>query len=177
MLALGHTLEDAVTALSKVQTVSGRMEKVSDSEMLVVVDYAHTPNALETVLKALREHTQNKLICVFGCGGDRDTGKRPLMAEIAEENADVVIVTDDNPRSESPELIVKDIVAGFINPAKITVEHDRASAINTALKTSQSGDTVLIAGKGHEDYQILATGTIPFSDRDQASKILQEMAA
>ena len=177
MLALGHSLAEAVTELSKVQTVVGRMEKVSDSDILAVVDYAHTPNALETVLKALREHTHNKLICVFGCGGDRDAGKRPLMAKIAEDNADVVIVTDDNPRTESPEIIMQDIVAGFINPTEITIEHDRASAINTALKKAKSGDTVLIAGKGHENVQILATGTVPFSDREQANKVLQELAA
>ena len=177
MIAIGDSLADAVQKLSKVNIVAGRMEKVSDKGVLTVVDYAHTPNALETVLKALREHTQNQLICVFGCGGDRDAGKRPLMAKIAEENADVVIVTDDNPRTENPELIMQDIVAGFVNPLDIKVEHDRASAINLAIKTSKAGDTVLIAGKGHEDYQILVTGTVPFSDRDQAVKVLQEMAA
>ncbi len=177
MLGLGHSLEVAITQLSNVQTVAGRMEKVSDAGVLAVVDYAHTPNALETVLKALREHTQNKLICVFGCGGDRDTGKRPLMAKIAEANADVVIVTDDNPRTENPESIMQDVVAGFINKAVITIEHDRAKAISTALKNAQSGDTVLIAGKGHENVQVLATGSIPFSDREQANKVLQELAA
>jgi len=129
------------------------------------------------VLKALREHTKNQLICVFGCGGDRDSGKRPLMAKIAEENADVVIVTDDNPRSESPEDIVVDIMKGFDQPGSVIVEHDRAIAIGKALKNAQSGDTVLIAGKGHENVQILATGSIPFSDREQANKILQELAA
>jgi len=177
MLALGYSLKDAVAELSKVQTVAGRMEKVSDADLLVVVDYAHTPNALETVLKALREHTQNKLICVFGCGGDRDAGKRPLMAKIAEDNADVVIVTDDNPRTENPEIIMQDIVAGFIKPANITIEHDRANAISIALNKANSGDTVLIAGKGHENVQILAAGTVPFSDREQANKVLQELAA
>ncbi|MCL4115153.1 UNVERIFIED_CONTAM: hypothetical protein GTU68_035883 [Idotea baltica] len=177
MLAIGQTLEEAVSTLSRVQTVAGRMEKVSDTGVLAVVDYAHTPNALETVLKALREHTQNRLICVFGCGGDRDAGKRPLMAKIAETNADVVIVTDDNPRSENPKTIMQDIVSGFIHADRITIEHDRANAINKALRAAASGDTVLIAGKGHENVQILATGTIPFSDREQANKVLQEMAA
>ena len=177
MLALGCSLADAVNELSKVQTVAGRMEKVSDSDVLVVIDYAHTPNALETVLKASREHTQNKLICVFGCGGDRDVGKRPLMAKIAEANADVVIVTDDNPRSESPEEIMQNIVAGFINPEAVTIEHDRANAISFALSKAQSGDTVLIAGKGHENVQILATGSVPFSDREHANRVLQELAA
>jgi len=177
MLVLGHSLQDAVTDLNKVQTVAGRMEKVSDAEILAVVDYAHTPNALETVLKALREHTANNLICVFGCGGDRDAGKRPLMAEIAEANADLVIVTDDNPRTENPELIMEDVVAGFVNPANVTIEHDRATAIRTAFTQAKSGDTVLIAGKGHEDYQILSSGKIEFSDREEANKALQELAA
>jgi UDP-N-acetylmuramoyl-L-alanyl-D-glutamate--2,6-diaminopimelate ligase len=143
----------------------------------VVVDYAHTPNALETILKAFREHTQNNLICVFGCGGDRDSGKRPLMAAVVEQYADVVIVTDDNPRTESPVEIMRDIVAGFQKPELVTVEHDRATAIQTALKQANTGDAVLIAGKGHESVQILATGTVPFSDREQANKVLQELAA
>ena len=177
MLALDYSLTDAISQLNKVQTVAGRMEKVSDVDVLVVVDYAHTPNALETVLKALREHTQNKLICVFGCGGDRDVGKRPLMAKIAEANSDVVIVTDDNPRTENPQTIMQDIVVGFSNPVAIIIEHDRATAIKIALKKARPGDTVLIAGKGHENVQILATGTVPFSDREQASKVLQELAA
>lgn len=178
MLALDYSLNAAVTALNTVQTVAGRMEKISaPTGVLVVIDYAHTPNALETVLKALREHTQNKLICVFGCGGDRDTGKRPLMATIVEERADVVIVTDDNPRTENPEAIVQDITAGFVRPNGVTIEHDRAKAISTALKKAQWGDTVLIAGKGHEKVQILATGSVPFSDREQANKVLQELAA
>ncbi|WP_299874376.1 UDP-N-acetylmuramoyl-L-alanyl-D-glutamate--2,6-diaminopimelate ligase [uncultured Cocleimonas sp.] len=177
MLALGDSLESALASLNKVETVAGRMEKVADSDVLAVVDYAHTPNALETVLKALREHTENNLICVFGCGGDRDSGKRPMMAQIAEANADVVIVTDDNPRTENPELIMKDIVAGFINPSAAVIEHDRASAISKALTQAKRGDTVLIAGKGHEKVQILATGSIPFSDREHANKVLLELAA
>ncbi len=177
MIGLGHSLQNAVAELNKVHTVAGRIEKVSDTDVLAVVDYAHTPNALETVLSALREHTENNLICVFGCGGDRDAGKRPLMAKIAEANADVVIVTDDNPRTENPQKIMQDIVAGFINPEKATIEHDRASAIRLALKQANTGDTVLIAGKGHENYQILSTGTIEFSDREEANKALQELAA
>ncbi|GAA0426216.1 UDP-N-acetylmuramoyl-L-alanyl-D-glutamate--2,6-diaminopimelate ligase [Cocleimonas flava] len=177
MLALGDSLESALARLNHVETVAGRMEKVADSDVLAVVDYAHTPNALETVLKALREHTENNLICVFGCGGDRDAGKRPMMAQIAEANADVVIVTDDNPRTENPELIMKDIVAGFINPSAAVIEHDRASAISKALTQAKRGDTVLIAGKGHEKVQILATGSIPFSDREHANKVLLELAA
>jgi len=177
MLALGFPLDDALTQLNQVHTVSGRMEKVPGASFLTVVDYAHTPNALETVLSALREHTRNKLICVFGCGGDRDTGKRPLMAAVAEQQADVVIVTDDNPRTESPQKIMQDIVAGFTNPAAVIIEHDRAKAIKIALQQAQQGDAVLIAGKGHENVQILASGCQSFSDREQASKVLQELAA
>ncbi len=177
MLALGDSLESALEKLNQVETVAGRMEKVADSDVLAVVDYAHTPNALETVLKALREHTENNLICVFGCGGDRDSGKRPMMAKIAEDNADTVIVTDDNPRTENPKLIMKDIMAGFARPSAAVIEHDRAAAINTALSQAKRGDTVLIAGKGHEKVQILANGSIPFSDRDHANKVLQELAA
>jgi len=177
MLAMDMSLKDALVKINTVQTVAGRMEKVASASFLTVVDYAHTPNALASVLKALREHAKNNLICVFGCGGDRDAGKRPLMAAVAEKYADEVIVTDDNPRSESPQEIMKDIVAGFINPESAKIEHDRATAIQIALNQAKTGDAVLIAGKGHENVQILANGTIPFSDRQQAAKVLQELAA
>ena len=170
-------MQDAVEKLNKVQTVAGRIEKISDTNILAVVDYAHTPNALETVLKALREHTENNLICVFGCGGDRDSGKRSGMAKTAEANADTVIVTNDNPRTENPQSIMDDIVAGFIHPSAVTIEHDRATAIRMAIMQAKSGDTVLIAGKGHENYQILSTGKIDFNDREEANKALQELAA
>ncbi|MCF6191227.1 MAG: UDP-N-acetylmuramoyl-L-alanyl-D-glutamate--2,6-diaminopimelate ligase [Cocleimonas sp.] len=183
MLGLGVAFNDAISQLNKVQTVAGRMEKVGgvlSQSILTVVDFAHTPNALMSVLKALREHLGNEssnLICVFGCGGDRDAGKRPLMAAVAEKYADVVIATDDNPRTESPELIMRDIVAGFENKEAVTIEHDRSAAIYKALKQAKSGDAVLIAGKGHETGQILATGTIPFNDREQVELALQELAA
>ncbi len=181
MLGLGFSLNDAVNAVNRVHIVDGRMEKVSDKDsgVLVVVDYAHTPNALQTVLKALREHVGESasLVCVFGCGGDRDAGKRPLMAQAVENNADVVIVTDDNPRSEDPQKIMRDIMAGFARPENITVEHDRANAIRIALRQAKRGDVVLIAGKGHEQGQILATGVAPFSDKEEANRVLQELAA
>lgn len=182
MLGLGVDFNDAILELNKVQTVAGRMEKIntaSDEKILTVVDFAHTPNALESVLKALHEHLEdvqnNNLICVFGCGGDRDAGKRPLMASIAEEYADVVIVTDDNPRTESPEKIMQDILFGFKKPEQVVVEHDRAIAIYKALKQAKKGDAVLIAGKGHESGQILATKTIPFNDREQVELALQKL--
>jgi len=180
MLGLGIDFNDAISQLNKVKTVAGRMEKIiveNGEPILTVVDYAHTPNALESVLKALREHieTDASLICVFGCGGDRDSGKRPLMAKAAEQYADVVIVTDDNPRTESPEMIMQDIMVGFENTKAIIIEHDRSTAIYKALKQAKSGDAVLIAGKGHENGQILATGIIPFNDREQVEQALQKL--
>jgi UDP-N-acetylmuramoyl-L-alanyl-D-glutamate--2,6-diaminopimelate ligase len=143
----------------------------------VIVDYAHTPDGLSQVLQAVRKFTSRKIILVFGCGGDRDTSKRPAMGEIAAGLADVAVITSDNPRSENPEKIIRDIVAGArkLRPGgrgirslpenKILVEIDRARAIRTALRLAGREDTVLIAGKGHEKYQILAHQTIPFDDR------------
>ena len=176
MLSLGVQFSEALETLSHVKTVSGRMDKVNASDVLVVVDYAHTPGALESVLKALRGHTQQRIFCVFGCGGDRDKGKRPLMAKIAEQDADVVIVTDDNPRTENPQAIMRDIMAGFKQAEKIVIEHDRAKAIRYAMRQAQAGDVVLIAGKGHEQVQIFAHKTEVFDDRQQAAEALQELA-
>jgi UDP-N-acetylmuramoyl-L-alanyl-D-glutamate--2,6-diaminopimelate ligase len=178
LLAKGLTLSAALQGLQQVQVVPGRMERVvANSDRLVVVDYAHTPGALQQVLKAVRVHTRGRLLCVFGCGGDRDRGKRPLMAKIAESDADVVIVTDDNPRSENPQQIFEDIMQGFHNKTGVTFEHDRTKAIRLAIGQAQPGDTVLIAGKGHETVQILAHGTVPFDDRIQAASALQECGA
>lgn len=180
LLAKGLELPDALQRLQQVWVVPGRMERVAaghDAGKLVVVDYAHTPGALEQVLRAVRVHTRGRLICVFGCGGDRDRGKRPLMAEKAESAADVVIITDDNPRSENPQQIFEDIMQGIYNKAGVTFEHDRAKAIRLAIGQAQPGDTVLIAGKGHETVQILANGSVPFDDRIQAAQALQECAA
>ena len=177
-------MSEALQRLQHVWVVPGRMERViadpvaeRDNERLVVVDYAHTPAALAQVLKAVRVHTRGRLLCVFGCGGDRDRGKRPLMAQTVEAAADVVIVTDDNPRTENPQQIMADILQGFQNPAPVLVEHDRAAAIRLAITQAQVGDTVLIAGKGHETVQILAHGTVPFDDRVQAALALQECGA
>lgn len=177
LLAKGIAFDEALQRLQQVWVVPGRMERVADDSKLVVVDYAHTPGALEQVLRAVRVHTRGRLICVFGCGGDRDRGKRPLMAEKAESAADVVIITDDNPRSENPQQIFEDIMQGIHNKAGVTVEHDRAKAIRLAIGQAQPGDTVLIAGKGHETVQILANGTVPFDDRIQAAQALQECGA
>jgi UDP-N-acetylmuramoyl-L-alanyl-D-glutamate--2,6-diaminopimelate ligase len=143
---------------------------------LVVVDYAHTPDALEQALNALRAHCEGRLICVFGCGGERDAGKRPQMGEIAERLADSIIVTDDNPRGEDGNLIVAQIVAGLRQPEAATVERDRAAAIHRALAMASAGDVVLIAGKGHETYQEGATGKRPFDDLAVAREALEARA-
>jgi UDP-N-acetylmuramoyl-L-alanyl-D-glutamate--2,6-diaminopimelate ligase len=156
--------------------VPGRMERVqidAAQEISVIVDYAHTPDSLENLLKASRPFIPGKMICVFGCGGDRDKTKRPKMGKIAAELADVAVVTSDNPRTEDPERILQDVVAGM-NDANRTVIGDRATAIRTAILQAQPGDGVLIAGKGHEDYQILGTEKIHFDDREHAREALVE---
>ncbi|MGB0846919.1 MAG: UDP-N-acetylmuramoyl-L-alanyl-D-glutamate--2,6-diaminopimelate ligase [Thiolinea sp.] len=180
LLIQGYELGVALKAIKTVNTVPGRMERVSvngvNKDLLTVVDYAHTSGALSSVLSAVRVHTRKQLICVFGCGGDRDAGKRPLMARVAEQVADQVIVTDDNPRTEDPERIFLDIRKGFEKPGQIYFEHDRAIAIHHAIHQAQSGDTVLIAGKGHETVQIVNQENRPFDDREQARAALQECA-
>jgi len=138
-----------------------------------VVDYAHTPDALSNALSALRPHVSGRLICVFGCGGDRDSGKRPEMAREAEQLADAVIVTDDNPRGESPEAIVGDILTGFDRREQVTVIHDRAEAIQRAIAQAGPDDLVLVAGKGHEAYQEIAGQKLPFSDTEQVRHCLK----
>lgn len=163
LLALKVSLSDAVAAIAKIKPVAGRMQQFGgDDKPLVVVDYAHTPDALEKVLATLREQVQGKLICVFGCGGDRDAGKRPLMGAVAAKLADGVIVTSDNPRSENPASIIAQVVSG-IDKAYVA-EADRATAIKHAVQSARSGDIVLVAGKGHEDYQEIAGVKMPFSD-------------
>ena len=180
LLHQGVPLKDAAEALSACATVPGRIEgfrapkSIAGAAPLVVVDYAHTPQALGQVLQALRAHTTGKLICVFGCGGDRDRGKRPLMGRAAAELADVAIVTDDNPRGEIPADIVAEILGGI--PAemlgRVSVQHDRARAIEQAVHNAGAGDVVLVAGKGHEDYQIYGSERRDFSDRAFVAKLL-----
>ena len=143
---------------------------------LVVVDYAHTPDALEQALTSLRAHAHGTLICVFGCGGERDAGKRPEMGRIAEALADLVIVTDDNPRGEDGNAIVDEIVSGLENPERVTVERDRRKAIALAIHAAHAGDIVLIAGKGHEPYQEIAGVRHPFDDLAVARDVLGAMA-
>jgi UDP-N-acetylmuramoyl-L-alanyl-D-glutamate--2,6-diaminopimelate ligase len=173
LVGLGMPLKEALTRLSKIDTVAGRMETIAnDQDILVVVDYAHTPGALEQALQAIRKHTTNRLICVFGCGGDRDRGKRPLMAGIAEQNADMVILTDDNPRNEMPFQIMNDMIQGLKNPEHVAMEHDRQKAIRFAVQSAVAGDTILIAGKGHETVQIVRGEMHQFDDREQAAMAL-----
>jgi UDP-N-acetylmuramoyl-L-alanyl-D-glutamate--2,6-diaminopimelate ligase len=170
LLALDWPLEKIAKVLPKLSPVGGRMSRVGgeNGKPLVVVDYAHTPDALEQALANLRSHTEGKLICVFGCGGDRDKGKRPVMAAIAERAADVVIVTDDNPRNENGDAIVQDIQSGFSHLSRALVQRDRAKAIAAAIRQAGSDDVVLIAGKGHETYQEVYGIKMPFDDMVQA---------
>ena len=178
LVGLGMRLKEAAERLGKVKTVPGRMEMIpNDQGILVVVDYAHTPGALESALNALRKHTPKRLICVFGCGGDRDRGKRPLMARVAEKNADMVVLTDDNPRSEMPFQIMHDMIEGLETPEHVAMEHSRERAIKFAVNSAAPGDAILIAGKGHETIQIVAGETLEFDDRKQAAIALQEVAA
>jgi UDP-N-acetylmuramoyl-L-alanyl-D-glutamate--2,6-diaminopimelate ligase len=177
-LHLGVALERIVTALPQFSGVPGRMERVQATpaqDISVIVDYAHTPDSLENALKAARPFIQGHLVCVFGCGGDRDRTKRPQMGRIAYTLADRVVVTSDNPRTEDPQRILDDVVAGIDGPlAADQVIADRAAAIRAAILAAQPGDGILIAGKGHEDYQILGTEKIHFDDREQAQAALGE---
>ena len=167
LLAWDIPLRDAAQALSKVRAARGRMEMFGGRgrSPLAIVDYAHTPDALANALRAARLHCRGQLRVVFGCGGDRDAGKRPLMGRIAAELADDIVLTDDNPRGEDPARIVAEIVAGVAGGAPLTIEHERALAIRVALERSAPDDVVLIAGKGHEDYQIFAHERREFRDQ------------
>jgi UDP-N-acetylmuramoyl-L-alanyl-D-glutamate--2,6-diaminopimelate ligase len=170
-LCLGKSLKQIAYVAQKLRPVDGRMELFSrPSSATIVVDYAHTPDALEKTLLATKQHCKGKLYCVFGCGGDRDTGKRSLMGEIAEQLADCVILTDDNVRSEDPKQIVTEILAGCRNPDVIEIEHDRKLAIQLAANKSTDGDIILVAGKGHEQYQIIGTQTLPYDERQFVSR-------
>ena len=175
----GFPLNDLLRALKQFPGVPGRMErinmdefKVKDGYPLVVIDYAHTPDGLQNALIASRSLTNKKLICVFGCGGNRDKGKRSKMGEVASKFADYVIVTSDNPRKEDPIEIIKDIQKGLTIDSKFFIEPERSLAIQLAIEKAKKNDVVLIAGKGHEDYQILKDQTIHFDDREQALKAL-----
>jgi len=182
-LSVGISIEQSLRALKSFQGVPGRLQRLdSASKKIVFIDYAHTPDALENVLAAIRkirksskfdERTQHKIITVFGCGGDRDKTKRPIMGEIAQRLSDIIIVTSDNPRTENPQKIIEDIIKGFDQGLKkIQIEIDRELAIKKAIELAQDADVILIAGKGHEDFQIIGTEKKPFSDFAVAQKYI-----
>ncbi|CAG8998696.1 MAG: UDP-N-acetylmuramoyl-L-alanyl-D-glutamate--2, 6-diaminopimelate ligase [Candidatus Celerinatantimonas neptuna] len=157
------------------QSVPGRMELFTDDRYCqVVVDYAHTPDALAKALQGIREHCSGRLFCIFGCGGDRDKGKRPLMAQAAQDYADRVIVTNDNPRTEDPQSIVADIFKGFENPSEVTVVLERKEALIQVLRQANRNDMVLLAGKGHEDYQIIGHEKRHYDERSVVTQVLTE---
>jgi len=159
-------IENTIRALNGVHATPGRMETFGGAdEPLAIVDYAHTPDALRKALRAARAHCAGRLSLVFGCGGDRDPGKRPLMGEIAAELADDIVITDDNPRTESPLAIAQGIAAGIPAGKPFRIEHDRGRAIREALLEAATGDVVVVAGKGHEDYQIVGVERRAFSDQ------------
>jgi len=173
LLALGYPLNRVLPLLPRLSPPPGRLQRLGGGHLpLVAVDYAHTPDALENALSALRAHCQGRLLCLFGCGGERDKGKRPLMAEVAERLADGVWVTDDNPRGEARLQIIEDIRAGFVNPQKVQFVADRDEAIAQIIASASADDVVLLAGKGHEDYQEVNGKRLPFSDVQQASLAL-----
>ena len=168
LVAEGFSIAEIEKTLPLLDTVAGRMEQYyfPQQQSTFVVDYAHTPDALEKALIALKKHSKSgRLICVFGCGGDRDKGKRAEMAKIAEAFADKVILVDDNPRTEPAEQIMQDILSGFTQPQQVECIHDRKQAIVSLLENSQENDLILVAGKGHEDYQIIGETRIDYSDR------------
>ncbi len=177
MRALGMSLQDAAAAASDLPSVPGRLETLAmDGEPLVAIDYAHTPDALEKVLRALRSVAHGRggrLWCVFGCGGDRDTVKRPLMAAAAQKNADQLVVTSDNPRNENPELIISQVLEGLTRGDSVHVQADRALAIAQTLAVAHPCDVVLLAGKGHEVYQDVGGVKHPFSDLRHAQAALE----
>jgi len=179
--ALGHRLVDAVQACRALPAVPGRMQTVGEpGEPLVVIDYAHTPDAVAQAVQALLPLAQSRggeLTCVLGCGGDRDAAKRPLMAAAAEQHAHHVVLTSDNPRSEDPQMILSHMLAGLHNAAHAIVIPDRAQAISQAVQHAQAQDVVLVAGKGHEDYQEVAGVKQPFSDVQQARNALTQRRA
>jgi len=175
-LGLGVPPEKIVLGVQNMDCVPGRMEIIPNQKnFTVVVDYAHTPDALEKALSALKKTCKKRLFSVFGCGGNRDTTKRPLMGAVTEKICDHVFITSDNPREEDPQKIIEDILKGCSNLQKITVVLDRKEAISKALSSLDAGDTLLIAGKGHENYQIWGQTKLPFDDRKVALEYLQRI--
>jgi UDP-N-acetylmuramoyl-L-alanyl-D-glutamate--2,6-diaminopimelate ligase len=177
LYVLDIPFDQALRELPGVFPIPGRIETFRGrGNFTVVVDYAHTPDALENVLGSLREVCAGRLICVFGCGGDRDKGKRPRMGEIAGRYADLIILTNDNPRSEQPEAIINDILAGITDSGRIIVQADRAEAISSAIGRARADDIILVAGKGHETYQEIGQQRYPFNDRQLVRNLLGDGA-
>ncbi len=173
LLFEGASMDDVVRALAEVSAPPGRLERVAGPGPRVYVDFAHSPAALESVLRALRPHTRGRLAVVFGAGGDRDAGKRPLMGRVAERLADRVYLTSDNPRGEEPMAIIDDIRAGMSAPEHATIVEERSAAIALAIREGRSGDTILVAGKGHEQYQEIGVDRRPFADARVAAECLR----
>jgi UDP-N-acetylmuramoyl-L-alanyl-D-glutamate--2,6-diaminopimelate ligase len=178
-IALAHSvgigINEIASALKKAPGVKGRVEIVPvDTDYTVLIDYAHTPDGLKKLLETAREFVKGRLVVLFGCGGDRDKTKRPLMGKIAGELADYCIVTSDNPRTEEPAAIIRDILTGMKDAvAEYIVVENRRDAIEFALNNAIAGDVILLAGKGHETYQILADRTIHFDEREIIRQIIQ----
>ena len=174
-LELGLTLEQVQFGFAQNKGVKGRMEVLdTDTPYTVIIDYAHSPDGLEKVLQTLRQTSKGRIICVFGCGGERDVDKRPIMGRIASELADIAIVSSDNPRSEDPDAIIADVLAGVKGRrSQVFAEPDRAKAVLLALRKAREGDIVLLAGKGHEDYQVLAEGKVHLDEREIVFAILK----
>jgi UDP-N-acetylmuramoyl-L-alanyl-D-glutamate--2,6-diaminopimelate ligase len=175
-LKAGIPLDSIINAVSDYSGVKGRCEVIpTGRDFTVICDYAHTPDAVENILRSVKEYTENRLICLFGCGGDRDAAKRPKMAQAAAKYADRLIVTSDNPRSEEPGAIIREILTGLEGTdVPYDVVEDRREAIYFALKNAEKGDIIVLAGKGHEDYQILAGGEkIHFDEREVVAEGLK----
>jgi UDP-N-acetylmuramoyl-L-alanyl-D-glutamate--2,6-diaminopimelate ligase len=176
LLALGYSLDEAVKGLSAATPVPGRFEAIpNDLGIGVLVDYAHTPDALVKLLDAAKALKHRRLIVVFGCGGDRDRTKRPLMARAASERADITVVTSDNPRTEDPAAIIEEVKSGLLYGCNSVSIPDRRDAIQAAVNMAHAGDVVVIAGKGHEDYQIIGRTKYPMDDRKMAREAMEAL--
>ncbi|MCO6441453.1 MAG: UDP-N-acetylmuramoyl-L-alanyl-D-glutamate--2,6-diaminopimelate ligase [Nitrococcus mobilis] len=177
LLALEVPLREALQRLSLLQPVSGRMERYGGAgRPSVVIDYAHTPAGLRAALAAMREHFAGRIWCVFGCGGDRDRGKRPLMGALARASADRIIITNDNPRTEDPQRIIAEIQAGTgADNSRVRVIEDRREAVIHSIRAAAPEDAILVAGKGHEDYQLIGAQQLPYSDRETVKQALEEL--
>ena len=177
VMQLGFTAQDAADGLLTLDGVKGRAEVVpNDKDFTIIIDYAHTPDGLKNILSSFSECNKNRLIVLFGCGGDRDKTKRPIMGNIAVRNADFVIVTSDNPRTEDPSAIIEDILEGTVNsPVPVQVIENRVEAIKYAVSIAQTDDIIVLAGKGHETYQILKDETIHLDEREVVAEALKEL--